>query len=693
MPATLHIDFETKARLDLKKTGVHVYSNDWATDFLCMAFAFNDEPVELIRHGDPLPLRVAAHIAEGALVVAHNAAFELAVWNNVCVHKHGWPSLRVEQVDCTMARALAMSLPGSLEMAAAAVGLEMQKDMKGNRLMLKYSKPRKVDDSGNITWWGDPADLERIYAYCRQDIEVERALDKRLLPLPEKERRIWILDQKINNRGVACDTQAAERALRIVEDETEAANYLIRTLTGNQVATVNAHVQLKEWLNRNGVATEGVAKDEVTAILARPNLAPLVRQVLLLRQETAKASTRKLEAMLASAGGDGRLRGLFQYHSASTGRWGGRRIQPQNFPRPTIPQEAIEDIMEALSTMRAEQARAYIRALHGPPISAISDCLRAFLWSDTDNLIGMDFSAIEARVLAWLAGEEKVLEVFRSHGKIYEAAASDTFCISLEEVTKDLRQIGKVIELSGGYQGGVGALQAMAQAYGVRLAPSLPVLTNKLTPEQWDKACEAWATRGVKSGVEREEWLASEAVKVLWRAKRPNIVRYWHIVESAAVAAVNNPGTVQLVDPRLPSVQFLKRGSFLWCKLPSGRNLCYPYPKTEEVETPWGAMKPMLKYMAVDSQTNKWRRHTAYGGLLVENVTQAVARDLLAEAMLNLDTQGYEIVLHVHDEVGCEQHEGQSEKQVQAIVSGVPVWAEGLPMAAEGWTGLRYRKG
>lgn len=308
--------------------------------------------------------------------------------------------------------------------------------------------------------------------------------------------------------------------------------------------------------------------------------------------------------------------------------------------------------------MNSAQARDHIDIFHGAPLSILSDCLRGFLVADTGrDLIGCDFSSIEARALAWLAGEEKKLQIFRSNGKIYEASAADIYGIPIDRVTKEQRQIGKVAELALGYAGGVRAFQTMAKTYGVKVSDKM-----------------------------------ADGIKHAWRAKNPNIVAYWKALENAAMDAILNQGRIYSAGPAGREVRYKMAGSFLWCQLPSKRALCYPYPQLEQVATDWGDVKDQVTYMAPNSAGN-FERHKAYGGLFCENVTQAISRDLLAQALIRLESRGYPVVLHVHDEIVSEVPEGfGSAEEMEKIMSEIPTWASGLPVSAEGWRGKRYRK-
>lgn len=669
---SLHIDFETRSAIDLKKAGLDVYSRDPSTDVWCMAYAFGDEAVDVLGGSirsayqsrvDLFVIGITDHVQDGGIVVAHNAPFELAIWNNVMVPRYGWPALKPEQVRCTMAMAYAMSLPGSLDNAAAALGIDVRKDNAGYRLTLQMCKPRP-----DGTYRDDPESRHRLGLYCMQDVEVERELEKRLMALSASEQRIWTLDHAINQRGIRIDVPAVHAAMAVVEAEQKRLNAEMKRVTGGAVEACTTVKQLGEWIAAQGVKMDGVAKAEVIDALNDDELPDSVHQALKLRQEAAKSSTAKLKTMLECVSPDGRVRNTLQYHGAATGRWAGRKIQVQNFPRPKMKQSQIEDVFGIL---KRPDARDQIDLFYGSPMDVLASCLRGFMIAAPGHdLLAADFSNIEGRVLAWLAGEEWKLQAFRDYDTIlghdakgkpirkghdlYKLAYARAFGIEPEEVDDHMRQVGKVMELALGYQGGVGAFQTMARGYGVQVSDA-----------------------------------RADELKAKWRAAHPRIKSYWYDVERAAIAAVQAPGQKFSAGAAGRQVTYKMAGSFLWCRLPSGRVLCYPYPKL--VTGKFG--NEALQYMAVDSVTKKWGPTDTYGGSLVENITQAVARDLLAEAIVRMENRGYPLVMHVHDEPVAEVPVGFGGiEEVCGIMCEPPVWAKGLPIAAEGRRGFRYQK-
>lgn len=347
----VYLDFETRSTVDLKKTGLHKYASDSSTEIMCMGYAFGDEAVELWipKQGLRSLEKLTKHIEAGKTVVAHNAAFEIAIWNS-CLGCLGLPEIKIHQVTCTMAMSYAMALPGSLEGAAAGAGIKKQKDLAGGRIMLQLSKPKSIL-GGEVVWHEDPEKYKRMYEYCKQDVEVERELFKRLLKLSDREREVWELDFEINNRGVYVDREAIEAANELIEFEKVRLTKRIQEVSGNQIATPNAITQMANYLRSRGVYVEDLGKASVTELLKK-DLPSDCREILLIRQEAAKASTAKLDSILGSVAHDGRIRGLFQYHGAGTGRWAGRRVQLQNLPRPNLKQDEIENVIETIRRIK-----------------------------------------------------------------------------------------------------------------------------------------------------------------------------------------------------------------------------------------------------------------------------------------------------------------------------------------------------
>lgn len=689
MASILHIDFETRSTCDLRKAGIHVYAADPTTDILCMGWAFDDENINLWTPSLPLPMTIRKHIENGGEVWAHNFQFERLIWNNVGVNKYGWPKLNPAQGVCTMVMAYAMGLPGSLDGCAAALGISEQKDLAGSRLMVQMCKPRAVDPkTGAVSWWDDVDRLSRLYLYCVQDVKVERMVGKKMPKLSPYEKRVWLLDQKINDLGIMVDVPAVRKAVELVENEKFRLNKEIQRESDNAIAACTAVQQIKDYLEFFGVSGESLDKAAVGEWLADPSLDPKARRILELRNEAGKSSTAKFAPMAESAGKDGRLRGCFQYSGANTRRFTGRRIQLQNLKRASLKFETIEQIIES---MKGGATAEELNLCYGSPLSILGDCTRSFLIAPPGKILGVaDFNAIEARVLAWLAGQENVLEVFRSGQDIYKEAAGQIFGCKASEVDSDQRQVGKVAILALGYGGGVGAFQTMAKGYGVKMEPAFHHLEMVATQEQRIKALEMWKLNKAKyPEISEKEFVASELTKVFWRENNPAIEQYWYDLENAAVNAVNAPNKAF----EIRNVTFKKVGSFLWCRLPGGGVICYPYPEIKEVTTPWGAKKQAFTYMAEDGMTHKWQRFSTYGGSLAENITQSVARDLLVDAMLRLDEKGFSIAAHVHDEIICEMPEKEADlPSMISIMTQNPAWSKGLPLKAAGFVSKRYRK-
>ncbi len=701
MKDELFTDFETFSTVDLKKKGLWNYANHPDTGVLCLSYAFDDDPAGIIYFDDDMcPDDMYAlkamfeHVKGKQTFVAHNASFELAIWNLLFKPRYKWPELNPSQVICTMAECYAMNLPGSLENAAAALGLRMSKDTDGRALMLRMCKPlnngklisgkEKVPKwyhkSDSFTFMGKkisgPEAVKRLGQYCIVDTEVEREIHRRAVPLSAYERKMWTMDYHINRRGVLFDKEAVEGALLIRDDTTEQLNKEMNEVTDGFVAKCSSVGALKDWAADFGVIQDSLSKDVLVELIENDDiklnkfdLPPEVRKAFELRREAGRAtSVSKLATISAQSDPQGRVHNMFQYHGAGTGRWAGRGVQPHNFTRDLPPPEVVEEI---LSFVKQGDAST-IDILYGPPLTQISKLLRGFITAGGDRtFIGGDYSNVEGRGLAWLAGEEWKLNAFREYDAgigpdLYKLTYANTFNVDVGTVTDTQRQVGKVEELALGYAGGVGAFRQMG-------GDSLD-----LTDEEIDD---------IKNG---------------WREVHPKIKAYWKELQQAAMNATIYKGKTYTAGEPGRQVKFKTAGSFLWCLLPSGRALCYPYPQIRH-----GNFGPYLTYKIAPSQddfkkgriiedktnTRTWARVSTYGGKLSENITQAICRDLIGYAMLNLDDAGYKIVLHVHDESVEEGNFTEDDRiKVETIMNTVPGWAKDFPLKADCWMNKRYIK-
>lgn len=669
MNIEISVDFETRSPVDLRKTGVYPYAEHPHTDVWCFAF-------ELEPGADPLVwtpaapennrVDLAVRAADPAVTFrAWNAQFERIIWREVMVKRYGFPEIPLERWVCTAAEARAMGMPGKLDDSARVLGVVEQKDMQGHRLMLQMSKPRNGHDGpgGEIyAWWDQPDKVERLIAYCRQDVKTERAICARLQRLSDYERQVWLMDQRANDRGILVDVPLATAARRIADRVQADANVSMARRTDGAVTAVTKVAAIKGWLGEQGMVVDSLSKKALAEMLEDPELPKGVREALELRAETGKSSVKKIDAMLRAVCHDDSLRGLLLYWGAGTGRWAGRLVQPQNFPARTAALPDWHEPEDWIGAVMAEDVPGI--DLYAPPLEVVSLLLRAMLRARPGKLlVAADYSAIEARVIAWLCGEEWRLEVFRTHGKIYEASASMMFKVPLDTIKKGhanygLRQKGKAAELALGFQGGKNALITMG---------------------------------ALDMGVAEAE--LPQIVK-LWREASPAIVAGWYDLQNACTEAVRLPGKV--TEALQGRVRFKSTGGWLWMKLPSGRRLAYCQPKIVEKPAPWDPERILegVEAWSVNSKTKKWSKHSLYGGNLCNNLVQGTARDLMADAMLRLERTGkYSVLLSVHDEVVCEAKESDADvAEFEQIMCELPAWARGLPIAAEGYAAPRYRK-
>ena len=614
--------------------------------------------MKLWIRGDPVP----AEVVEAAKnptwsAAAHGDHFETVIERHILAPRYGFPLVPVERHVCTMAMCLAVGLPAKLETAADALELANRKDIAGGRLMHQMSKPRRAhkdEDPAGTYWFEDPERLDRLYSYCKQDVEVERELFERLPPLSPAEHVLWTLSCQINERGFYVDRAFAEAARRIAMAAAPEIDTELAELTGGAVIGINQVARLLQWLQQNGCTLKKLDRKAIGRQLDERGgeLPPSVQRVLELRLGGAQAATKKITALLARAGEDDRVRGAFRYHGASTGRWAGEGFQPQNLKRPVV------DDLDAAIAAVATGDYQHVKALYPRPLSVVGDCSRSMICAASGHtLIGADFSAIESRVLAWVAGEEWKLDSYRRFDATGDPR-DEPYCITACKIfrvpdgtfTKESpeRGIGKTCDLAFGYQGGLGAWR-------------------KFEPGRFSD----------------EE---VETFKREWRAAHSKIKRFWYDVDRAAWTAVRERGRVIRCGP----VAFRCDATFLQLKLPSGRKLSYPKPRIVGDERE-------QHVVFSDNAAGQFKdcRHGqgAYGGLWTENIVSGIARDLLAEAMQRIEAAGYPIVLHVHDEIACEVPIGfGSKEEFTRLMIRRPSWALELPIAASAWSGPRYVK-
>lgn len=632
------VDFESRSAVDLRKTGVYVYAEDPSTDVWCMAFSWDGEDVRIWKPGDPIDTELENWIVEGGKLQAFNAAFERIIWNKIMAPRYNWPRTRSGQWYCTMAQASTAGLPRALGQAAAVLGVEEQKDKVGQALMMRMARPRRTNPDGTHVWWNTADKIAALVDYCRQDVRTEMDVSTHIPYLSDSERQLYLLDQRINDRGVLLDRDLLDR-VRVLADESKAEiDAEINRLTRGEVRSATNGMHLVAWLRKYGVHTSSVDKQAVAEILAVPDLHPVIRRVLELRQAGAKSSTAKLNAMEYAASADGRMRGLLVYHGAATGRWSGKLVQPQNFPRPVRKQAELDVIIDKL---KADESVAD----HGYGTEIAADLLRSMIIAAPDHrLMFADYSAIEARVLAWVAGQKDLVETFAKGGDVYRKMAAAIYETTPEQVTDNQRQIGKMATLGCGY--GMG---------GKRFA-------------------EQCAAMGIAVDVEE-----AQRIVAIYRQENDRIAAYWRDIEDEFLQLTRDALDQGETIVRLP--------------LRSGRSLTYRNPKIVQRKTPWGTEQDTVQIDTLNSVTRQWISQKVWGGLLVENVVQATARDLMAGAMMRLEQSRYPVIMSVHDEIICEVPDGfGSLDEMITIMTNPPAWASGCPIAAEGKEGPRYRK-
>lgn len=659
----LSIDLETYSDVNLKKASLYRYVQSPAFEILLFAYSFDGAPTQVIdmAQGEEIPMEVIHALTDPqCLKHAYNAAFE---W--YCLSKYMGAQLPPAQWRDTMLHGLYAGYTAGLDATGRALGIpEDKQKLTTGKALIRYfcvpCKPTKANGGRTRNYpHHDPEKWELFKTYNGQDVVAEMEIERRLsvFPVPDFVQKQWETDLLINARGVAVDMDFCEGALEL--GETIRAQLTDEAVQLSGLQNPNSVKQLSRWLSaETGDDITSLRKETIKELLGRDN-ADHVQRMLEIRQELGKTSTKKYDAIEAAVCDDGRVRGLLQFYGANrTGRWAGRLVQVQNLPRTYT--EPLEFARELVKGRKLDA----LRTVYGSPNDTLSQLIRtAFVAAPGNVLIDADFSAIEARVISWLADEEWRLEVFRTHGKIYEASASQMFGVPLERIKKgnpeySLRQRGKVAELALGYQGGVPAMRQMD--------------TGKLLADLPDEE--------IKDIVDK------------WRNTNPKIRNLWYSFNDAAIRVIQNGGSLRVRCCTFARECDCIRGTTcMTVSLPSGRKLYYVEPSVGENR--WGG--PSITYMGVNDK-NKWGRIETYGGKLVENVVQAIARDCLAQAIEHLEAAGLPVVFHIHDEVvidtaAFDTNDAMLDKVVRIMSAPIP-WAEGLPLGADGWVGAFFKK-
>ena len=645
MESLLSMDIECFSDVDLIKCGVYAYADSPAFEILLFAYSFDGGETQIIdlAQGEKLPAEVEDAIFDVSVTkTAYNANFE-----RTCLSKYFGRYIPPESWHCSAVQAAMLALPRSLEDVGRVLGLDEQKMKEGKELIRYFCVPCKPTKANggrtrNLPCHA-PEKWELFKTYCKRDVDVEKSIRRKLhnFPIPESEMELYRLDQRINDRGVLVDMGLVEQAIACERLHKEVVTKRAYELTG--LENPNSVAQLKGWLGDKGMEAESLSKKAVADMIAETD--GEVEELLRLRLLMAKTSVKKYEAMERSVCSDGRVHGLLQFYGANrTGRFAGRLVQIQNLPQNHLPD--LELARDLVKQGRFED----IELLYDSTPNVLSELIRtAFIPKPGCRFVVADFSAIEARVLAWLSGEQWRLDVFTSHGKIYEASASAMFHVPMEEITKGspLRQKGKLAELGLGFGGAAGALISMG-------ALDMGLTEDELPP-----------------------------LVAAWRKANPHITQFWWDVDAAAVKAVT-----EKQKTKVGKIIFEYKSGILFITLPSGRKLSYVKPRM--AVNRFG--RDGLTYEGI-SENKKWSRIETYGPKLVENIVQGTARDLLAEAMLRVEKKGYPIVMHCHDEIIAEVPEGSgSVDEMCEIMAVQPKWAAGLPLRADGYSCSFYQK-
>ena len=663
MKSKLHIDFEARSELDLKKVGAYKYAAHPSTEILCMSYAFNDDPVKCVEYKKDYVefTRLLHNVVYGKTVMtAFNAYFERCMFRFKM--QRYMPQISIDGLyqaaelwkpqywQCTMAKACQCGLTGSLDVVCTLLGIKEGKDKAGKRIMMKMCKPRKPRKAeladlkpGQILWHETPEDFEALFKYCNRDVEVERNVDRKLPRLPEQEQKIWEIDQRINDDGISVDMPRVNKAIHMMVEQRKKANTKIKYMTQFRVEAITQVAKIKKELERHKVYSDSLDAQHIEDLL-KTDIPQIAKDILLLRKNNGKSSTAKYEA-IRNREIDGKIHGLFGYHTATTGRWGSRGVQLHNLPRGNI---------KDIDTARFAFDHGSSNWMYPDTANLLSCLIRSMLVPESNTeLCVADYAAIEARVLNWLAGQQNIVQKFID----YDGDPDRDVYIDMAEIiyqkkgfTKwgnpDERWQGKQTELGCGYM----------------------------------MAWKTFQTRCLSYGIEISEELARRSVKA-YRQSHPKVVKLWYKIEAMAKNAIKNKGKAFHANGIFAKAS----DKFLRIKLLSDRFLFYYKPTIDEDKN--------IRFWGYDSQRHQVCRQYTYGGKLVENIVQGMSRDLLAHAMVLIEGTKYKTIIHVHDEIGSQVAEGKGDvDEFCKIVATLPTWANGCPVKAEGWIGKYYRK-
>lgn len=648
----IHADCESFCVLDVTKVGMFRYWEDPSAEVLCLSWCIDDGPVHIWVQGDEPPRELCNAIRMGMKIGAHNAGFEFLAFKH-WLSKHGFPMPKLKQMECTAAQAAALALPRALGKVAMAVGLALQKDDRGKKLIKLFCAPRKPtkkDPGLRIYPWEDPENFEALCEYCKQDTRVEREIWNILPRLSEDEQNVWRLDFKINNRGIPLDVDFIDNMIDMSDEHAAFLKERCIQLTNGINPTQRD--KILEWIQEQGGEVDNLQSKTLKDVVQDDELLPdNVKELIDIRLAASRVSVKKLLAAKKCMSSDNRIRGTILYHGATTGRFSGKLLQPHNFVRPLVESAQQAIIVDLINQQDIES----IQMLYGEPMTAMSFALRGMICAPEGRMLRVaDYAQIEARGLVKAAGQLDAVERYRRGVDQYRIMASIIFGKPIEKITSEERKVGKDVILGCGYQMGAEKFQATCKSRGLNISFELAERSVKAFRKQYDK-----------------------------------VKKYWYDIERAAVSAVEKPGA----RFRVGYVSYIVEDDFLYCDLPSGRRLAYPYPELKVVQK-YEDFKLQVSFMGeVGSGVNNWKRNTTYGGKLVENIIQAISRDLMVNGMFNAESKGYEIIMTVHDELLSENDIGfGSLKEYEAALCDMPDWFHDCPIVTEGYEAPRWRK-